>query len=205
MTQCSFPDHPSGSSGKSRAQSVQENNESVNQETLDIVLALLANLDLSSISAMRLVSAVLDHTNIGATSAATGRSAPPMATTPLAQVPSPATATSSPLVSAPPSPSPARTPPTPSPTSAVGAAPAPAPVLIQTYQGWAFNVPEPGVQGQYYLVTRGRRIGIFVAWQTTSPYVTGVSHATYTRISSVEARIAGMRLAIDNGEVEILQ
>ncbi|EGO03374.1 hypothetical protein SERLA73DRAFT_69255 [Serpula lacrymans var. lacrymans S7.3] len=203
MTQHSFPDCPSGSSGKSRAQSVQENNENVNQETLDIVLALLANLDLSSTSAMRLVSAVLDRTNVGATSAATRRSAPPTATTPLAQVPSPATATSSTLVSTPPSPLPPPTPPAPSPTAAVGAAPAP--VLIQTYQGWAFNVPEPGVQGQYYLVTRGRHIGIFAAWQTTSPYVTGVSRATYTRISSVEARIAGMWLAIDNGEVEILQ
>ncbi|EGN95811.1 hypothetical protein SERLA73DRAFT_155093 [Serpula lacrymans var. lacrymans S7.3] len=151
-----------------------QENEGNNADTLDIVMALLAGISLSPTNAMTLMSAVLDRTAAGGASPPSQRASASTATPPLTQAPVAATSSSSTLVATP------------------------------TYQGWPFHVPEPGMQGQYYLVTRGHCIGIFAAWQTTSPYVTGVSHATYTCTLSLEAGIASMHLAIDNGEVEIL-
>ncbi|EDR01227.1 uncharacterized protein LACBIDRAFT_333469 [Laccaria bicolor S238N-H82] len=48
-----------------------------------------------------------------------------------------------------------------------------------------YHVPAANTDGPFYVVARGRNIGIFSGWETVSPLVTGVSHAVYSRVASI--------------------
>ncbi|KAF8834340.1 hypothetical protein BDN67DRAFT_985396 [Paxillus ammoniavirescens] len=74
----------------------------------------------------------------------------------------------------------------------------------QTYRGFPFNVPRAGALGPFYLVTCGRRVGVFLTWQRTSPYVLGQSCASFTHVNALEEALMRMLDAIDLGEVEWL-
>ncbi|OJA21225.1 hypothetical protein AZE42_10035 [Rhizopogon vesiculosus] len=74
----------------------------------------------------------------------------------------------------------------------------------QHYCGFSFDVPHTGVLGPFYLVTRGRRVGIFQTWQRTSPHVIGVSCSTYSRVKSRQDGLNRMLDAIDLGEAQWL-
>ncbi|KAG2029071.1 hypothetical protein BDR03DRAFT_988004 [Suillus americanus] len=56
--------------------------------------------------------------------------------------------------------------------------------LQQHYKGFTFDIPHPDARGPFYIVTRGRRVGIFNTWTRTSPHVLGVSCSSYTRARS---------------------
>ncbi|EDR07207.1 uncharacterized protein LACBIDRAFT_299143 [Laccaria bicolor S238N-H82] len=61
-----------------------------------------------------------------------------------------------------------------------------------------YHIPAANADGPFYVVTCGRNLGIFSGWETVSPLVTGVSHAVYSRVSSVaegHARINAANIA----------
>jgi hypothetical protein len=89
------------------------------------------------------------------------------------------------------------------------------------YEGFAFDVPHTAADGPFYLVTRGRRVGVFSSWcvsfsdyssffllhylrSRTSPHVIGVSHSTYTRARSRNDALIRMLDAINLEEAEWL-
>ncbi|KAG2118332.1 hypothetical protein BD769DRAFT_1672262 [Suillus cothurnatus] len=72
------------------------------------------------------------------------------------------------------------------------------------YEGFAFDVPHTAADGPFYLVTRGRRVGVFSSWSHTSPHVIGVSHSTYTRARSRNDALIRMLDAINLEEAEWL-
>ncbi|KAF8120180.1 hypothetical protein EV363DRAFT_1178224, partial [Boletus edulis] len=74
----------------------------------------------------------------------------------------------------------------------------------QMYNGFLYDIPHEEETGQLYLITRGRRIGIFVSWAHMSPYVTGVSFATCLKVNSLDEGIACMMEAIDLKEARWL-
>ncbi|KAF8434160.1 hypothetical protein L210DRAFT_864099 [Boletus edulis BED1] len=61
---------------------------------------------------------------------------------------------------------------------------------LESHSGFVYEVPEPHTTGPFYLVTRGRRVGVFSGWYTTSPYVIGISRASFSRVASVKAGLA---------------
>ncbi|KAF8449521.1 hypothetical protein L210DRAFT_3641114 [Boletus edulis BED1] len=61
---------------------------------------------------------------------------------------------------------------------------------LESHSGFVYEVPEPHATGPFYLVTRGHRVGVFSGWQTTSPYVIGVSRASFSRVASAKAGLA---------------
>ncbi|KIM55141.1 hypothetical protein SCLCIDRAFT_95141, partial [Scleroderma citrinum Foug A] len=65
------------------------------------------------------------------------------------------------------------------------------------YNGFVYDVPHSSESGQLYLVTVGRQVGIIAGWPATSPYVTGVSRATYCRVNSLDEGVVVMVRAID--------
>ncbi|KIJ89449.1 hypothetical protein K443DRAFT_16110 [Laccaria amethystina LaAM-08-1] len=65
--------------------------------------------------------------------------------------------------------------------------------LIRVPHG--YHVPAANADGPFYVVTRGRNLGIFGGWETVSPLVTGVSHAVYSRVASVAEGHARMNAA----------
>jgi len=82
------------------------------------------------------------------------------------------------------------------------------------YNGFIYDIPLPGETGQLYLVTIGHRVGIIAGWPTwstftscisahhnirsaTSPYVVGISHATFCKVDSFGAGLMAMLCAID--------
>ncbi|KAF5319835.1 hypothetical protein D9611_012822 [Ephemerocybe angulata] len=92
------------------------------------------------------------------------------------------------------------------PAAPVGIAPAappaapievPAPIApIPGFHSLGPNVPPPAPESavyagngceRYYTVTRGIRVGVFGDWMSTSPFVTGVSAASFTRHRSLIA------------------
>ncbi|KAF8127406.1 hypothetical protein EV363DRAFT_1172356, partial [Boletus edulis] len=78
------------------------------------------------------------------------------------------------------------------------------PRLQKTYHCFAFDVPKPNTSGPFYLVTRGRRVGIFSTSQRTAPHVQGVSLSSHSRVASVDAGLLGMADAIEHKEAELL-
>ncbi|EIW81310.1 hypothetical protein CONPUDRAFT_153860 [Coniophora puteana RWD-64-598 SS2] len=72
------------------------------------------------------------------------------------------------------------------------------------YHGTACWVPDNHVTGPFYLVTRGRWVGIFSPWSKTSPYVTGVSGAVFHRIKELETGIQQLFDTIDDGQVGVV-
>ncbi|KIK31691.1 hypothetical protein CY34DRAFT_19664, partial [Suillus luteus UH-Slu-Lm8-n1] len=74
----------------------------------------------------------------------------------------------------------------------------------QHYRDFTFDVPRAEVIGPFYLVTRGRRVGVFETWQRTSPYVIGVSCASFTRCRSLDDGLIRMLDAIDLGVAQWL-
>ncbi|KAJ3540081.1 hypothetical protein NMY22_g4448 [Coprinellus aureogranulatus] len=72
----------------------------------------------------------------------------------------------------------------------------PASVPIRGYNPLGPNTPAPHPTNavycspgadRYYCVTRGIRVGVYSGWQNTSPYVTGVASASYSRHRSIHA------------------
>ncbi|KAG1802816.1 uncharacterized protein HD556DRAFT_1437881 [Suillus plorans] len=66
------------------------------------------------------------------------------------------------------------------------------------YEGFSFDVPHKEAGGPFYLVTRGRRVGVFSTWTCTSPHVLGGVHCTnlqhhsvcYLQLSLYEAQLS---------------
>ncbi|EIW79871.1 hypothetical protein CONPUDRAFT_155267 [Coniophora puteana RWD-64-598 SS2] len=73
-----------------------------------------------------------------------------------------------------------------------------------TYQDVTFWVPDDGVDGPFYLVTRGRRVGIFSSWSRTSPYVTSVSRATFHRVKELEQGMQSVFDAVEDGQLVVV-
>ncbi|KAH9477996.1 hypothetical protein JR316_0010229 [Psilocybe cubensis] len=61
-----------------------------------------------------------------------------------------------------------------------------------------FHTPEP-----YYVVTKGKRVGVFTGWHNVSPLVTGVRGSVYRRYSNEAAAYAAFQEALDAGNVEV--
>ncbi|KAG6376562.1 hypothetical protein JVT61DRAFT_1538 [Boletus reticuloceps] len=74
----------------------------------------------------------------------------------------------------------------------------------QMYNYFLYDIPHEEETGQLYLITRGRRVGIFVSWAHTSPYVTGVSFAACLKVNSLDEGIVRMMEAIDLKEARWL-
>jgi hypothetical protein len=51
--------------------------------------------------------------------------------------------------------------------------------LQQHYKGFTFDIPHPDARGPFYIVTRGRRVGIFNTW-----YVSFLNTVLYSDILS---------------------
>ncbi|KAH9479048.1 hypothetical protein JR316_0007623 [Psilocybe cubensis] len=60
------------------------------------------------------------------------------------------------------------------------------------------HTPEP-----YYVVTKGKRVGVFTGWHNVSPLVTGVRGSVYRRCDSEGAAYAAFQEALDAGNVEL--
>ncbi|KAH7906699.1 hypothetical protein BJ138DRAFT_1219367 [Hygrophoropsis aurantiaca] len=111
---------------------------------------------------------------------------------------------------------------TPAPVAIVAPVPAVAPVaqvavvavqavppppighVLTTYGDFDYYVPDAYCLAPYYLVTKGRRVGVFSQWQKCSPYVTGVAGAVYSKARSVTHGRDIMEEAIDSGEAQVL-
>ncbi|KIJ90849.1 hypothetical protein K443DRAFT_14906 [Laccaria amethystina LaAM-08-1] len=61
---------------------------------------------------------------------------------------------------------------------------------------YGYHVPAANAEGPFYVVTQGRDIGVFNGWENTSPLVTGVSHAVFSRVASMTEGHARMNMAI---------
>ncbi|EGO00531.1 hypothetical protein SERLA73DRAFT_71551 [Serpula lacrymans var. lacrymans S7.3] len=197
---------PAPSSSKQPESLVCDDEVDNEDETLGVVLSLLSCVSLNPSNAMLLMSAVLDSaqgnpvplapaaanmsTAIASTSSSTtvasNTSSTTVAPTPFATTVLLAVSSHGPHV--------------PVALAAIGALAS----STRTHNGQAYNVPEGPVTGAVYLVTRGRRIGIFSSWQLTSPHVTGVSHAVFSRWPSIEAGITAMEDVIDADTTQIL-
>ncbi|KAF6741463.1 hypothetical protein DFP72DRAFT_1073459 [Ephemerocybe angulata] len=58
----------------------------------------------------------------------------------------------------------------------------------------------PGAD-RYYVITKGVRVGVFGGWQITSPYVTGVAAASYSRHRTLQAAYQAYETAYNRGSV----
>ncbi|EDQ98986.1 uncharacterized protein LACBIDRAFT_335491 [Laccaria bicolor S238N-H82] len=61
---------------------------------------------------------------------------------------------------------------------------------------YGYHVPAANAEGPFYVVTCGRNVGVFNGWENTSPLVTGVSHAVFSRVASMAEGHARMNAAI---------
>ncbi|KAF8122078.1 hypothetical protein EV363DRAFT_1588210 [Boletus edulis] len=66
------------------------------------------------------------------------------------------------------------------------------------YNNFIYDLPPMDTTGQLYLVTRGRRVGVFAQWSRTSPLVNRVRNAVYMKVSSLDEGIALVMEAIDS-------
>ncbi|EIW79764.1 hypothetical protein CONPUDRAFT_155161 [Coniophora puteana RWD-64-598 SS2] len=73
-----------------------------------------------------------------------------------------------------------------------------------TYLGVSFWLPNEGVEGPFYLVTRGKHVGIFASWSKTSPFVTGVSGAIFHRVKELEGGMARLFDAAEDGQLVVI-
>ncbi|KAF8127381.1 hypothetical protein EV363DRAFT_1172307, partial [Boletus edulis] len=69
----------------------------------------------------------------------------------------------------------------------------------QMYNGFLYDIPHEEETGQLYLITRGRRVGIFVSWSGSY-----VSFATCLKVNFLDEGIACMMEAIDLKEARWL-
>ncbi|KAG6849213.1 hypothetical protein H0H93_010407 [Arthromyces matolae] len=104
---------------------------------------------------------------------------------------------------------------TPTATNAANVAPAPAVVAAPVVMNQDAIVA--GAMGadvadatdeKYYVVTVGRRIGVFVSWNRTSPYVVGASGCTYScvghGIGTRDKAIRAFNEAFEAGECHVV-
>ncbi|KAH7919290.1 hypothetical protein BV22DRAFT_1133938 [Leucogyrophana mollusca] len=77
-------------------------------------------------------------------------------------------------------------------------------VWHQRYNGFDYEVPRPNSKGPFYCVTKGTRLGIFAGWQTTSPLMTGISHAVHSRVDTIAEGVQIFHEAFDDGAVQCL-
>ncbi|KII82919.1 hypothetical protein PLICRDRAFT_180919 [Plicaturopsis crispa FD-325 SS-3] len=54
---------------------------------------------------------------------------------------------------------------------------------------------------RWYCVIRGRKVGVFEGWMTTSPLVTGVPHCQFCRFTTRDDAVRAFNAAIDEGQV----
>ncbi|EDR06989.1 uncharacterized protein LACBIDRAFT_299466 [Laccaria bicolor S238N-H82] len=73
----------------------------------------------------------------------------------------------------------------------------PPPSLVTPIYG--YHVPGLNESGPFYMASRGRNIGIFSGWEILSPFVTGVSHSAYSKVSSIQEGHTRMAAAINAG------
>ncbi|KAH7905179.1 hypothetical protein BJ138DRAFT_1118703 [Hygrophoropsis aurantiaca] len=76
--------------------------------------------------------------------------------------------------------------------------------FMVSYGDVDYYVPFANALPPFYLVTRGRRIGVFSQWQRTAPYVIGVGGAAFSRIRGIENGRQMMEDGIDSDEVVVL-
>ncbi|KIJ93781.1 hypothetical protein K443DRAFT_111531 [Laccaria amethystina LaAM-08-1] len=69
----------------------------------------------------------------------------------------------------------------------------------RVFNGVSYQYPATGGSGPFYLVTRGRDIGVFVGWENTSPLITRVSASVSFRIPSAEEGRVRMENSIAAG------
>ncbi|KAG1836260.1 hypothetical protein C8R48DRAFT_782986 [Suillus tomentosus] len=72
------------------------------------------------------------------------------------------------------------------------------------YEGFSFNVLHKEAGGPFYLMTRGRQVGVFSTWTRTSPHVLGVSCSSYTHTRSRDDAVIRLLDAICLEEAEWL-
>ncbi|KAG1897297.1 uncharacterized protein F5891DRAFT_1191992 [Suillus fuscotomentosus] len=70
----------------------------------------------------------------------------------------------------------------------------------QQYNSFTFDIPSADANGPFYLVNRGRHVGVFDTWPRTSPHVIGVKTSSYSRARSLYDGISRIMDAIDLGE-----
>ncbi|KAF7431000.1 hypothetical protein PC9H_006715 [Pleurotus ostreatus] len=70
--------------------------------------------------------------------------------------------------------------------------------------GYAFHLPNPDDEGPFYMITRGREVGIFAGWDITSPLVTGVPGAVFRAVPSIAAAQTRMVSVIASGASAII-
>ncbi|KAF6741963.1 hypothetical protein DFP72DRAFT_1082885 [Ephemerocybe angulata] len=58
-----------------------------------------------------------------------------------------------------------------------------------------------GGEDRYYVVTKGIRVGVFGGWPNTSPYVTGVASASFSRHRSIQSAYTAYVFAWSRGAV----
>ncbi|KAF5340023.1 hypothetical protein D9611_012448 [Ephemerocybe angulata] len=57
------------------------------------------------------------------------------------------------------------------------------------------------VEDRYYVITKGIRVGVFGGWQSTSPYVTGVASASFSRHRTIQGAYQAYETAYNRGSV----
>ncbi|KAF6754842.1 hypothetical protein DFP72DRAFT_847839 [Ephemerocybe angulata] len=63
------------------------------------------------------------------------------------------------------------------------------------------NAVFAGPEERYYAITKGTRVGIFGGWQSTSPYVTGVASASFSRHRTIQTAYQAYETAYNRGSV----
>ncbi|KAF8429325.1 hypothetical protein L210DRAFT_3652191 [Boletus edulis BED1] len=76
-----------------------------------------------------------------------------------------------------------------------------------THSGVDFLLPYEGETGPFYLITKGKKVGIIANWEKASPMVHRVCCATYRRLPSGTTICKGYQMvkqAIDDGLVHVI-
>ncbi|KAF8136192.1 hypothetical protein EV363DRAFT_1446614 [Boletus edulis] len=84
---------------------------------------------------------------------------------------------------------------------------APSGHYIVAYKDTCFVLPSEGKDAPFYLITKGRMVGVFSNWENAKPMVDHVSGATYRRLQSGTLISQGRQMvvtAIDNGVVRVV-
>ncbi|TBU36308.1 hypothetical protein BD309DRAFT_985031 [Dichomitus squalens] len=62
---------------------------------------------------------------------------------------------------------------------------------------------DPAHIGKWYVVTVGRKVGVFAEWVDVAPHVNGVNHAVYKKFPSCAEAVDVYEEAKGNGEVRV--
>ncbi|KAF8131914.1 hypothetical protein EV363DRAFT_1164747 [Boletus edulis] len=68
------------------------------------------------------------------------------------------------------------------------------------FNNFIYDLPPTDATGQLYLITRGRRVGIFAQWSRTSSFVNRVTSAVFMKVGSLDEGIALMMEAIESNQ-----